>query len=114
MTAASAAICRLTTIAGMYVGSCSPALNQQVVKPFHTAMLPTWAGGRLQMFDPWKAASAAGDGLLKAKIAITRIGRNKNAYTSTAQAVNACLAPRRRRLRTELLLFGGEQDVYDD
>src|SRR6266568_7427798 len=66
------------------------------------------------MFDPWKPARAAADGLLKAKSAITRIGRNKNAYTTTAQAVNPCLAVSRRRLRTELLLFGGHQDVRDD
>src|SRR5215469_1802979 len=52
MTDASAAIWRLTAIAGMYVGSCSPALNQQVVNPFQTVMLPIWSGGRLQKFEP--------------------------------------------------------------
>ena len=113
MSAASAAICRLVTIAGMYVGSCRPALNQQAVKPFQTVMFPIWAGGMPQMLDPWKPARAAGEGLLKAKTAITRIGRNRNAYTTTAHAVNACLAVS-RRLRTELLLFGGDQDVRDD
>src|SRR5512135_933818 len=76
-------------------------------------MLPIWAGGIPQTLDPWKLARAAGDGLLKAKTAITRIGRNKNAYTTTAHAVNACLA-RSLRLRTELLLLGGDQDVRDD
>src|SRR5215469_17642510 len=63
------------------------------------------------MLEPRNAESAAGDGLLKAKTTITRIGRNKKAYTTTAQAVNPCLA--RSRLRTEALLFGGEQDVDD-
>src|SRR6201986_4114648 len=76
-------------------------------------MFPIWAGGMLQTFGPWNPASAAGDGLLKAKTAITRIGRNRNAYTATAHAVNARLAVT-RRLRTELLLFGGKQDVHDD
>jgi len=51
--------------------------------------------------------------LLKANTAITRMGRNRNPYTTTAHAVNACLAVS-RRLRTELLLFGGDQDVCDD
>src|SRR5713226_6434154 len=74
-------------------------------------MLPTWAGGMLQMLEPWKAATEVGDGLLKAKTAITRIGRYKKAYITSAQAVNPCLA--RRRLGTELLLFCGEQDVHD-
>src|SRR6516162_4100711 len=113
MSAASAAIWRLVTIAGMYVGSCRPALNQYEVKPFQTVMFPIWVGGIVQMFDPWKAARAKGDGLLKAKTAITRIGRNKNVYTTTAHAVNAYLALR-RSLGTELLLFGGEQDVHDN
>src|SRR6476619_2137175 len=76
-------------------------------------MFPICAGGMLQMFDPWKPARAADEGLLKAKIAITRIGRNRNPYTTTAHAVNACLAVS-RRLRTELLLFGGDQDVRED
>src|SRR5215469_6171768 len=44
---------------------------------------------------------------------MTRIGRNRNAYTTTAQAVNAYLALR-RSLGTELLLFGSEQDIHDD
>ena len=48
MSAAAAAISQLVTIAGMYVGSCSPALNQHGVKPFHTVTLPTWSGGRVQ------------------------------------------------------------------
>src|SRR5260370_12792937 len=104
MTAASAAICRLTTIAGIKVGSCRPALNQHEVKPFQTAMLPIWSGGRLQMFDPWKVARAVADGLLKAKSAITRIGRNKKPYTSIAHAANPRLAVS-RRLRTQLRLF---------
>src|SRR6266581_2153595 len=111
MSAASAAICRLVTIAGMYVGACRAALNQQAVKPIHPVMFPIWAGGMLQMLDPWKPARAADEGLLKAKTAITRIGRNRNPYTTTAHAVNACLAVS-RRLRTELLLFGGDQDVH--
>src|SRR6516225_3146479 len=67
----------------------------------------------VQMFEPGKAARAAGEGLLKAKTAITRIGRNRNVYTTTAHAVNAYLALR-RSLGTELLLLGGEQDVHDD
>src|SRR6266487_3753703 len=112
MIAACAATWRLTTIAGMYVGSCRPALNQHEVKPFQIVMFPTWAGGMLQMLEPWKVARAAGDGLLNAKITITRIGSYKNANTTRAQAVNPCLAL--RRLRTELLLLGGEQDVQDD
>ena len=95
------------------MGSCRPALNQQAVKPFQTVMFPIWEGGMPQMLDPWKPARAAGEGLLKAKTAMTRIGRNRNPYTTTAHAVNACLAVS-RRLRTELLLFGGDQDVRDD
>src|SRR5215831_4564916 len=74
-------------------------------------MFPIWAGGMSQMFVPWKLARAVGDGLLNAKTAITRIGRNKNAYTTIAQAVNTYLA-RRRSLGTEPLLFGGNQDVH--
>src|SRR5215831_3372175 len=112
MTAAAAAICRLVTMAGMKVGSCRPALNQQEVNPFQTVMLPTWSGGMAQMFEPWKVASEVADGLLKAKIAITRIGRYRKANTATAHAVNACFAP--MRLRTELLLLRGEEDVHDD
>src|SRR6266700_4008295 len=79
-------------------------------------MFPIWAGGMPQTLDPWKPARAAGDGLLKAKTAITRMGRNRNPYTTTAHAVNACLAPKPRslRLRTELLLLGSDQDVCDD
>ncbi len=50
--AAAAAILMLVRMAGMYVGSCRPALNQQVVKPFQTVMLPSWVGGMSQMF-PW-------------------------------------------------------------
>src|SRR5262249_49316501 len=107
MSAATAAICRLVTIAGMYVGSCRPALNQQEVKPFQTVMFPICVGGMLQTFDPWKSARAAGEGLLKAKIAMIRIGRDRNVYTTPAHAVNARLAVS-RRLRTELLLFGGD------
>src|SRR5690348_16365221 len=75
-------------------------------------MLPICAGGMLQMLAPWKAASAGADGLLKAKITITTMGRYKNAYTSIAQAVNPCLAL--TRLATETLLLPGEQDVHDD
>src|SRR5215470_11205393 len=112
MTAAAAAICRLVTMAGMKVGSCRPALNQQEVNPFQTVMLPIWSGGMPQMLEPWKAASAGADGLLNAKITITRIGRYRKAYTSTAQAVNPCLAL--TRLATEALLLPGEQDVDDD
>ena len=44
MSAATSAISRLVMIAGMYVGSCSPAENQSGVKPFHTETLPTWSG----------------------------------------------------------------------
>ena len=44
MTAAANAISRLVTIAGMYVGSRSPAGNQAGVNPFHTDTLPTWSG----------------------------------------------------------------------
>ena len=69
---APAAIWALVTIAGMYVGSCSPTWNQQVVKPFHTVRLPSCVGGMSQTFDPWKSASADGDGLLNANSAITR------------------------------------------
>src|SRR5215468_6455974 len=112
MTAAAAAIWRLVTMAGMKVGSCRPALNQHEVNPFQTVMLPTWSGGMAQMLAPWKAATEVADGLLKAKIAITRIGRYRKAKTATAHAVNPCLAV--TRLRTELLLFGGEEDVHDD
>jgi hypothetical protein len=61
-------------MAGMYVGSCRPALNQQVVKPFQTVMLPSWVGGMSQTF-PWKPINATGDGLLNANSAITAIGR---------------------------------------
>src|SRR5712691_12402383 len=75
-------------------------------------MLPTWAGGMLQMLEPWKAATEVAAGLLKAKITITRIGRYKKAYVTSAHAVNPCLAL--RRLGTELLLLRGEQDVHDD
>src|SRR5215831_12907433 len=75
-------------------------------------MLPIWAGGMLQMLEPWKAASAGADGLLNAKITITRMGRYKKAYTSTAHAVKPCLAL--TRLATEALLLPGEQDVHDD
>src|SRR6516162_4866253 len=75
-------------------------------------MLPICAGGMLQTLEPWKAASAGADGLLKAKITITRIGRYRKAYTSTAHAVNPCLAL--TRLATEALLLPGEQDVHDD
>src|SRR6266699_5795250 len=49
MIAAAAAICRLVTMAGMYVGSCRPALNQHEVNPFQTVMLPIWVGGVLQI-----------------------------------------------------------------
>src|SRR5712692_3166635 len=49
---ARAAIFKLTTIAGMYVGSCSPALNQQPVPPFQTVMLPIWVGGMAHTFGP--------------------------------------------------------------
>jgi len=84
------------------------------VKPFQTVMFPIWAGGMPQMFDPWEAGQRGGRWFVEAKTAITRIGRNRNAYNTTAaHAVNACLAVS-RRLRTELLLFGGEQDVHDD
>src|SRR5215471_19139319 len=75
-------------------------------------MLPIWSGGMPQMLEPWKAASAGADGLLNAKITITRISKYKKAYTSTAQAVNPCLAL--TRLATEALLLPGEQDVHDD
>src|SRR5712691_4065273 len=75
-------------------------------------MLPTWAGGMLQMLEPWKAATEVAAGLLKAKITITRIGRYKKAYITSAHAVNPCFAF--RYLGTELLLLGGEQDVDDD
>src|SRR6516164_9019100 len=75
-------------------------------------MLPIWAGGMLQTFEPWKLASAAADGLLKAKIAITRMGRYRKAYTATAHAVNPCLAL--TRLATEALLLPGEPDVHND
>src|SRR5215831_13130372 len=75
-------------------------------------MLPIWAGGMPQMLEPWKAASAGVDGLLNAKTTITMIGRYRKAYTSTAQAVNPCLAL--TRLATEALLLPGEQDVHDD
>ncbi len=78
-TDASAAICKLTMIAGMKAGSCRPALNQHPVKPFQTAMFPIWAGGIVQTFVPWKLARAGADGLLNANTAITRIGRNRNA-----------------------------------
>src|SRR5262252_6175394 len=94
------------------MGSCRPALNQHEVNPFHTVMLPICVGGMLQMLEPWKTASAGAEGLLKAKITITRIGRYRKAYTSTAQAVNPCLAL--TRLATEALLLPGEQDVHDD
>src|SRR5258708_12687136 len=112
MIDAAAAIWRLVTIAGMKVGSCSPALNQHDVKPFQTVMFPTWSGGMLQILEPWWAARAAGDGLLKAKTAITRIGRNKNAYTTTAQPVNACLALS-RPLRPQLPPLSCQHDVPD-
>src|SRR5215475_815749 len=75
-------------------------------------MLPIWSGGMSQMLEPWNAATEVAEGLLKAKIAITRIGRYRKANTATAHAVNACLAP--MRLRTELLLLRGEEDVHDD
>src|SRR5258708_38359195 len=110
MIDAAAAIWRLVTIAGMKVGACSPALNQHDVKPFQTVMFPTWSGGMLQILEPWWAAKAAGDGLLKAKTAITRIGRTKKSDATTAPPVNACLALS-RRLGTERLLFRGAQDV---
>ena len=73
--AVAAAIFALVTMAGMYVGSCRPALNQHVVKPFHTVTLPTWLGGRSQTLDPVNPSSAAADGLLKANSTITAIGR---------------------------------------
>ena len=57
------------------MGSFRPALNQHGVKPFQTAMLPMLVGEMLQMFLPWKAASEVADGLLKAKITTTTIGR---------------------------------------
>src|SRR5215813_13851180 len=112
MTEASAAIWRLVMIAGMKVGSCRPELNQQPVKPFQTVMLPTWAGGILQMFEPWKEAIEVAAGLLKAKRTITRIGKYKNAYTNSAHTVNPCLAV--GSLRTELLFFRCEIDVHGD
>jgi hypothetical protein len=62
------------------------------VNPFQTVMLPTWSGGMSQMLEPWKAATEVADGLLKAKTAITRIGRYRKANTTTAHAVNARLA----------------------
>ncbi len=61
------------------MGSCSPALNQHVVNPFQTVMLPIWSGGKVQKFDPWKSESAGADGLSNAKITMTRIGRYRNA-----------------------------------
>src|SRR5437879_9115687 len=63
------------------------------------------------MLEPWKDASAAADGLSNAKIAITRMGRYRNANTTIAQAVKARFAV--RTLRTEPLLLRGEQDVHD-
>src|SRR2546421_12461095 len=99
-------------MAGMYVGSCRPALNQHEVNPFQTVMLPIWVGGMLQMLAPWKAATEVADGLLKAKIAITRIGRERKANTSSAHAVNPCLAG--TRLRTELLPPRGAEDGQKD
>src|SRR6185436_9285371 len=87
--AAAAAIFALVRIAGMYVGSCSPASNQHVVNPFHTVTLPTWLGGRSQTFDPVNPSSAAAEGLLKANSTITAIGRYRKPNTTTAQAVNA-------------------------
>src|SRR5712691_1922106 len=75
ITAAKAAICRLVAMAGMYVGLWSPALNQHLVNPFHTVTFPIWSGGKSQMFEPWNAETATAEGLLKAKITITRIGR---------------------------------------
>src|SRR5215467_775460 len=126
MIAASAAICRLVRIAGMNVGSCSPALNQHPVNPFQTVMLPIWSGGMSHGATPGCEASETADGLSNAKIAMTRIGRYRNAYMIIAHAVKPSLADgrhlRRRAgtgraaagaLGTELLLFGGEHDVQD-
>ena len=96
----------------MNTGSWSPAANQHVVKPFQTVTLPILSGGRLHMFVPWKFESAAADGLSNAKIAITAIGRYRNANTITAHAVNDRFAV--RNLRTEAFLLRGEQDVQDD
>ena len=73
--AAAAAILALVAIAGMYVGSWRPTLNQQVVKPFHTVRFPSWDGGMSHTLEPLNDATAAGEGLLNAKSAITAIGR---------------------------------------
>src|SRR5690242_9793203 len=128
MIAASAAICRLVRIAGMNVGSCSPALNQQPVNPFQTVMLPIWSGGMLHGATPGCEAIEVADGMSNAKITMTRIGRYRNANTAIAHAVKPSLADGRHRRRrrgtgrtaaaagalgTELLLFGGEQDVQN-
>src|SRR2546425_11177989 len=74
-------------------------------------MLPTCSGGMLQMLEPWNAAIEVADGLSKAKMAITRIGRDRKGNTISAQAANPGSA---LILRTQLLLPRGEQDVEDD
>jgi len=63
------------------------------------------------MFEPWNKARAAGEGLLNANIAITAMGKYKNAKTTTAHAVNPRFA--RTTLGTEALFLCGEQDVND-
>src|SRR5690349_19708949 len=100
----------------MYVGSCRPALNQQVVKPFHTVTLPTWLGGMSQTLEPVNPSSAAGDGLLNANSTITAIGRYRNANITIAHAVKPRLAVRTflRGLGTEALLLRREDDVERD
>src|SRR5215469_13729989 len=75
-------------------------------------MLPIWVGGMLQTLEPWKEAREVAAGLLKAKMAITRMGRYKKAKTSTAQTVKPSLAL--GSLRTELLLLSGEEYVDGD
>src|SRR3954454_11628710 len=113
--AAAPAMRALVRIAGMYVGSCRPALNQHVVNPFHTVTLPTWLGGRSQTLEPVNPCSAAAEGLLNAKSTITAIGRYRKAKTTAAQAVKARLAVTiLRLLGTEALLLRREQDVERD
>src|SRR3954451_9713028 len=113
--AAAAAILALVRMAGMYVGSCRPALNQHVVNPFHTVTLPTWLGGRSQTLEPVNPCSAAAEGLLNAKSTITAIGRDRKAKTTAAQAVKARLAVTiLRLLGTEALLLRREQYVERD
>src|SRR6476646_11571460 len=77
-------------------------------------MLPMSAGWMSQMFEPLNVAIDVADGLSKAKITTTRIGRYRKAYTSMAQIVKPRFAVKMRRLRTELLLACREDDVDHD